>query len=53
MKIKGIFAAIRIGLAVSKSLATGKVAKGLEKTEDALSIAEAVKALISKQNKKK
>ena len=48
MKLKGILKAIKIGLGVSKSLVTGKVAKVLDTASDAVEIAVAVKATIDK-----
>jgi hypothetical protein len=53
MKLNQIFNALKIGLAVGKSLATGKVSKTLEKAEQAANIADAVKDLIAKEPKKK
>jgi hypothetical protein len=46
MKIDQILTAIKIGIGVAKSLATGKVAKGLEKADIAVDIAKAVKKTI-------
>lgn len=51
MKIDQILLAIKIGASVAKSLATGKVAKGLEKTEEAVDIARAVKKMIKPTKK--
>lgn len=51
MKLDQILVAAKIGISVFKSLATGKLAKGLEKTEEAIDITKAVKKLI-KSNRK-
>lgn len=51
MKIDHLLNAIRIGAAVAKSLATGRLAKGLEKTEEAVVIAQAVKKMIKPKKK--
>jgi hypothetical protein len=53
MKFDAIMMAIKIGAGVGKSLLTGKPAKVLEKTEEAVDIAKAVKKFIVKQDKKK
>lgn len=49
MKIDQILIAIKIGLGVFKSLATGKLAKGLDKADEAVDIAKAVKKLLKKK----
>jgi len=51
MKIDQILIAVKIGAALAKSLATGKLAKALEKTEEAASIAQAVKKMIRPKKK--
>jgi hypothetical protein len=51
MKIDHLLNAIRIGSAVAKSLFTGRLAKGLEKTEEAAVIAQAVKKMIKPKKK--
>lgn len=53
MKFDQIMFAIKMGLGVTKSIATGKAAKVLEKADEAVDIAKAVKKFIKKQDKKK
>lgn len=50
MKLKDLFKAVKIAGLVGKSIATGKVAKTLDKITDAVQIAEAVRNLL-KNNK--
>jgi hypothetical protein len=52
MKFDQLMLAIKIGAGVGKSLMTGKPAKVLEKTEEAVDIAKAVKKFIKKSEKK-
>lgn len=49
MKIDQILNAVKIGLLVARSLASGKLAKGLEKADEAVDIAKAVKKTIKKK----
>lgn len=51
MKFDQIFNALKIGIVVAKSLATGKVAKTLETTETAIDIAKAVKKTLKAKKK--
>jgi hypothetical protein len=53
MKFDQIMLAIKIGAGVGKSVLTGKPAQILEKTDEAVDIAKAVKKLLKKQEKKK
>lgn len=53
MKFDQIMLAIKIGAGVGKSIFTGKAAKILDKTEEAVDIAKAVKKFIKKSEKKK
>lgn len=49
MKIDQLLNAVKIGLLVAGSLATGKIAKGLERANEAVDIAKAVKKTIKKK----
>jgi len=49
MKIDQILLAVKIGVGVGKSVLTGKPAKVLEKTEEAVDIAKAVRKFLKKQ----
>ena len=49
MKLNEILTAVKIGAAVGKSLLVGKVAKTLEKVEEASDIAKAVAKLVKKK----
>lgn len=51
MKIDQLLLALKIGIGVTRSLATGKVAKGLEKADEAVDIAKAVKKMIRPKKK--
>lgn len=53
MRFDQILLAIKIGAGVGKSIFTGKTAKVLDKTEEAVDIAKAVKKLLKKQDSKK
>lgn len=45
-KFDQITSAIKIGIQVALSLTSGKVSKGLEKADDAVDIAKAVKKML-------
>lgn len=49
MKISEILNAIKIGTLVAKSLATGKVATTLDKIDQGVDIAKAVKKILKKK----
>lgn len=53
MRFDQILLAIKIGAGVGKSIFTGKAAKVLDKTEEAVDIAKAVKKFLKKQDSKK
>lgn len=53
MKLEQIFLAIKIGTAVGKSIFTGKPAKVLSKTDEAVDIAKGVMKFLKKQDAKK
>jgi len=49
MKLDDILIAAKIGIGVTKSLMTGKVAKTLEKADEAVDIAKAVRKFLKKK----
>lgn len=53
MDAKKIFNAVLIGFGVAKSLATGKVAKSLDKVEEGVQIAKAIAKLVKPKSEKK